>query len=135
MDVSKCLSENVTPHFKWKEFFVTHYNNLQNYIISDVEERNLRYLASFLEGLRGIINKPIRLNSAYRSTFVNKQVGGVPNSFHLRGLACDISTIGYTPSSYFSLGSVLLDYKQDGILKEVIFHSNFIHIALYPPKI
>lgn len=53
--------------------------------------RNLVYLcAVVLEPLREKIKRPVIINSGYRSARLNKAVGGVSNSYHLRGLAADI---------------------------------------------
>lgn len=43
-----------------------------------------------LDPLREAYGKPIYVNSGYRSPELNKAVGGVSNSFHLQGYACDI---------------------------------------------
>lgn len=44
-----------------------------------------------LQPLRDMCNLPIYINSGYRSKLVNDEVGGTPNSQHLRGKAADIS--------------------------------------------
>ncbi len=49
-----------------------------------------------LDALRCLIKKAMRINSGYRTPGRNKQVGGEPGSAHLRGLAVDISTSGWT---------------------------------------
>lgn len=52
---------------------------------------NLVYLCAFvLEPLRVAIDKPIRISSGYRCERLNKAVGGVYNSQHLKGQAADI---------------------------------------------
>lgn len=52
---------------------------------------NLRFLCSnYLEPLREHCQKPIIINSAYRTPDGNKAVGGSPSSLHLEGLAADI---------------------------------------------
>ena len=52
---------------------------------------NLVYLcAVVLEPLRKMLGHPVRINSGYRSARLNKEVGGVPNSYHLTGRAADI---------------------------------------------
>lgn len=43
-----------------------------------------------LDPLREWYGKPIYVNSGYRCAELNKAVGGVPNSFHVRGMAADI---------------------------------------------
>lgn len=58
---------------------------------STAEIHNLRILATqVLQPARDIINKPFIINSGYRSKEVNKAVGGVSNSYHLKGQAADI---------------------------------------------
>ena len=53
--------------------------------------RNLQYLCiHVLQPLRDTIGAPVYINSGYRSKKLNARVGGVPNSYHLRGLAADI---------------------------------------------
>jgi hypothetical protein len=58
---------------------------------------NLRRLALFLEDVRKILDKPIHINSAYRSPLANEAVGGKKTSQHCRGTAADIKVKGMTP--------------------------------------
>lgn len=51
---------------------------------------NLNRLADYLDGIREKLGKPILINSGYRSPMLNKAVGGVANSQHLKGLAADV---------------------------------------------
>ena len=51
---------------------------------------NLNRLADYLDGIREKLGKPILVNSGYRSPILNKAVGGVANSQHLKGLAADL---------------------------------------------
>ena len=56
---------------------------------------NLVYLAAFvLEPLRVAMGRPINISSGYRCEQLNKAVGGVYNSQHLKGQAADISIEG-----------------------------------------
>jgi hypothetical protein len=56
---------------------------------------NLVYLAAFiLEPLRVAMQRPIHISSGYRCEQLNKAVGGVYNSQHLKGQAADISIDG-----------------------------------------
>lgn len=52
---------------------------------------DLDFLAK-LDNAREIAGIPFRINSAFRTPEHNKEVGGKPNSSHLRGLAVDISS-------------------------------------------
>lgn len=59
--------------------------------IPDWEQiRNLQQLRNFLNFARKIFDKPIRVNSAFRSVALNNIVGGAETSAHLQGLAADI---------------------------------------------
>ena len=52
---------------------------------------NLRNLCfEVLQPLRDYVGAPVHINSGYRSPELNRAVGGVKNSEHCRGEACDI---------------------------------------------
>ena len=51
---------------------------------------NLNCLADYLDGIREKLGKPILVNSGFRCPALNKAVGGVANSQHLKGLAADV---------------------------------------------
>lgn len=51
---------------------------------------NLNRLADYLDGIRSKFGKPILISSGYRCPMLNKAVGGVVNSQHLKGLAADL---------------------------------------------
>lgn len=51
---------------------------------------NLNRLADYLDGIREKLGKPILVNSGFRCPVLNKAVGGVANSQHLKGLAADV---------------------------------------------
>lgn len=51
---------------------------------------NLNRLAAYLDDIRTKFGKPILISSGYRCPMLNKAVGGVVNSQHLKGLAADL---------------------------------------------
>ena len=56
---------------------------------------NLVYLCAYvLEPLRLAMGEPIKIGSGFRCTKLNKAVGGVNNSQHLRGQAADLCIDG-----------------------------------------
>ncbi len=56
---------------------------------------NLVYLCAFvLEPLRVAMNEPIKIGSGFRCQQLNKAVGGVYNSQHLKGQAADLCIDG-----------------------------------------
>jgi zinc D-Ala-D-Ala carboxypeptidase len=62
---------------------------------NDLELRNLRRLAQYLEQVRKLLGKPIHINSGYRSVALNQKVGGQKMSAHLSGLAADLVCPSY----------------------------------------
>ena len=61
------------------------------------EIANLVRTAELLEQVRKLINKPIIVNSAFRSKAVNDAVGSRDTSQHRIGCAADIRVTGMTP--------------------------------------
>lgn len=64
-------------------------------VVGEKEFDNLRLLVSnILEPARKTLDAPIFVNSGYRSPRVNSlpSVGGSKNSYHLKGMAADITT-------------------------------------------
>lgn len=55
-------------------------------------------LVSFLQKIRTWAGAPVFLNSAYRTESYNKKIGGVTNSYHIKGQAADISVKNKTPN-------------------------------------
>lgn len=90
---------NVTPHFKWAEF-----DCKDGTKVPKEYEANVKKLAEQLEIIRSEAgNRPIRINSGYRTEKHNKLVGGVPNSYHLRAMAADFTIKGMTPKQVYAL--------------------------------
>lgn len=64
---------------------------------NDTEVANLERTALLLEQVRSLLNKPITVNSAFRSKAVNDAVGSKDTSQHRIGCAADIKVSGMTP--------------------------------------
>ena len=56
-------------------------------------------LVEKLQIIRSYYNKPVIINSGYRTNAHNKKVGGSANSQHLLGKACDIVVKGIMPKT------------------------------------
>lgn len=91
---------NLTPHFTLEELTaseVAERNGWDN-TPNDAEMANLRRLADFLEQVKVVLgNKPVMINSAFRSKRVNDAVGSKDTSQHRVGCAADIRVPGMTP--------------------------------------
>lgn len=66
-------------------------------------EANVKLLARQLEVIRGVIKRPLFINSAYRTISHNAAVGGASRSFHLTGRAADIWCDGIPPRKLFTI--------------------------------
>jgi hypothetical protein len=91
---------NLTPHFTLEELTASEaadrngWDNTPN----EQELANLKRLADFLEQVKVVVgNKPIMVNSAFRSKLVNDSVGSKDSSQHRIGCAADIRVPGMTP--------------------------------------
>jgi uncharacterized protein YcbK (DUF882 family) len=89
------------------------------------EVSRLRLLKA-LEQVRVAIDRPMRVNSAVRCDDHNEEVGGVPDSYHLKGVAVDIDTFGWTDEEYMSLRELAYaaGFRGFGL------YNNFIHLDL-----
>lgn len=91
------MNTPVTMHFTIEEMYasatakakgIDNKPNVQQMI-------NLVYLCAYvLEPLRVAMNEPIKIGSGFRSRALNKAVGGVNNSQHLKGQAADLCIDG-----------------------------------------
>ncbi|MBQ2208343.1 MAG: DUF882 domain-containing protein [Prevotella sp.] len=91
------MNTPITAHFTIEELYASAtakakgINNKPN-----VQQTvNLVYLAAYvLEPLRKAMGEPIKIGSGFRSPALNKAVGGVANSQHLKGQAADLCIDG-----------------------------------------
>jgi len=90
---------NLSEHFSLEELThseVAERKGLDN-TPNATEIANLMRLAALLEEVRSLLNKPIMLNSGFRSKPVNDSVGSKDTSQHRIGCAADIRVPGMTP--------------------------------------
>ena len=138
MDKQTYLSE----HFTLGELTKTN-TGIEN-VPNEEQVNNLKRLCGWLERLRkrwndlyGDGDDPIIINSGFRSSEVNKAVGGVPTSNHLTGCAVDIRCIGIEQALRYA--TILLDISDinnedfDELLIERSKLGNYwIHFAVRP---
>jgi uncharacterized protein YcbK (DUF882 family) len=109
----------MTEHFKKEEFR----SNDGAHFPYEVKQ-NLKVLAEQLEVLREHFQKPININSGYRSPKHNAKVGGAENSQHLLGKAADVVIEGISPDEVADAIEFLIDnkmMKQGGLGRYVDF--------------
>jgi hypothetical protein len=87
----------LSKHFSLEELTHTDHRELLNEP-NESERQNLERLAQFLEMVKELLgNKPIMVNSAFRSKAVNDAVGSKDSSQHRVGCAADLRVPSMTP--------------------------------------
>lgn len=79
-----------------------------------------------LQELRDLINKPIKVLRGYSCVKHNKEVGGAPDSQHIRGNAFDITVDGWTVPQMYESALQIHDFFEGGI--GVYPDNGFIHV-------
>ena len=117
---------NLTEHFTLEELTVTSHREFDN-TPNDVEIANLTRLAEFLEQVKTVLgNKPVMINSAFRSKQVNDSVGSKDTSQHRLGCAADIRVPGMTPNQVIQT-IMQSDIQYDQIIREF---DSWTHISI-----
>lgn len=117
----------LTTHFKSEEFGCNGKDIPKSLI------KNCTRVAEVLEVIREFFQKPIIINSGYRTIIHNKKIGGKENSKHLKALAADFRINGVKHDRIYKAIAFLIGI---GRLKEIEFTyyneaKNFTHIQLY----
>jgi hypothetical protein len=92
-------------------------------------------LPHVLQHMRTLLgNRSLSVNSGYRTPEHNKRIGGATNSFHLRGMAADISQHGTDLVTMCRAAeSALLKYKIPGCI--ILYtRSKFVHVDVRPTR-
>lgn len=87
----------LSNNFYLSEFTKSDYairNNIDNTPSSDTIVRIKALVVNILQPVREHFNKPVVVNSGYRSPKLNRAVGGSVTSDHMLGCAADIEIIG-----------------------------------------
>lgn len=129
----------LTEHFSLEELTHTDHRELDNTpttaekCIIDGKEvmvnayENLPRLAKFLEDLKVVLgNKPIIVNSAFRSEAVNTAVGSKNTSDHRRGCAADIRVPSMTPDEV-TRAIIASDLPYQQVIREF---DRWTHVAI-----
>ena len=82
-------------------------------------DKEFLYLLDLARGVAGV---PFKITSGYRTKQHNKDIGGVSNSSHLKGLAVDISVSDSRRRSIVLNALISVGFNRIGIAK------TFIHV-------
>jgi len=78
-----------------------------------------------LEKLRSLAGVPVRVHAGYRCPRHNRELGGVPHSEHLEGLAADVSLPGLSLQRMYELALEVPQFAEGGI---GVYDGNFLHV-------
>ena len=134
----------LSPHFKLGEFTKSNHPEVYN-IPSHVAIENMKRICGWLEVLRDRYNakysenSPIIINSGYRSSQLNKKVGGVSTSNHLTGCAVDIRCYGIEQAIRYA--TILMDYADESkqefdelYIEKNKYNCYWVHFAVRPKE-
>lgn len=109
-----------------KNFSKNEFDSKDGASMPDSVLKNIKCLAINLQVLRDSIDKPISINSGYRSPSHNKRVGGSPNSQHLKGNAGDLRVPGMKPIQLYKQIEKLID---EGVMLQggLGLYDTFVH--------
>lgn len=121
--------EQITDNFTMEEF--TRSETAERLGIRNIPGNRERLAivnlcAKLLQPLRDIYGGPIRINSGYRCPALNKAVGGVPTSQHLRGEASDLAIDGKAGDLLELIEEHRLPFDQAILYRK----QNFLHVSL-----
>ena len=119
---------NLTPHFTIDEYAVGNTDDV--HLTEDAYT-----FALILEHTRVDAGLRFYVNSWCRSYKLNKAVGGVSSSNHLRGCACDFHlTNKVTRARFIKIVKIFKRWcREYGVVGEAGIYSNFIHLGIQSP--
>ena len=117
---------NLSDHFSLEELIATSHREFDN-TPNASEMANLTRLAALLEQVKTVLgNKPVMINSGFRSKKVNDSVGSKDTSQHRLGCAADLRVPGMTPKEVVE-AIMSSDIPYDQIIKEF---DSWTHISV-----
>ena len=118
----------LTKHFSLEEFTESNTATRLNINNDPPPEilSNLFLLASTMEEVRTLLDKPISINSGYRCPQLNKVIGGSKTSAHMKGLACD-----FISRQFGSPLAIAKEISESTIqFDQLIYEGTWVHIGL-----
>lgn len=122
-------------YFELDEFIrssVAKKKNIENFPTFEYVDNLNELVETILDPLRAAYGMPITISSGYRCEKLNKAVGGVASSVHMKGLAADLTVGG----SFNKFKQFVVDWAKknhirfDQILLEKSGNTQWIHIGL-----
>jgi uncharacterized protein YcbK (DUF882 family) len=114
--------EKLTEFFDYQEFEITDETDIS------IRENIKKLVVNVMEKIRAEYGMPIYITSGYRTPEHNKKVGGVTNSQHIYGEACD-----FTGRDFKRLLRIIDELDDKGLLNYdqlIIYRKRqFIHVS------
>ena len=101
----------ITKNFSMEELVASNtarMKGIDNTPDKEVEARLVQLAQQVLQPLRNRYGKPIKISSGYRCKTLNKAIGGVSTSQHLKGEAVDINNGQIENKKLFLLASKMI---------------------------
>lgn len=118
----------LTKNFTLKEFTKSDFakkHNLDNSPDNFEQVNNIYHLCkNVLQPIREHFGKPVKITSGFRNAKVNKAVGGVSNSQHQLGEACDF-IVSNVPNS------IVIEWIKKNLIFDQLIdeYNNWIHVS------
>jgi uncharacterized protein YcbK (DUF882 family) len=116
--LDRFIREKEIKNFRPQEFVCPH--------CGDVKIDSVLVLT--LQRLRGFLGEPVIITSAYRCPQHNREIGGVPDSAHVKGYAVDIRSLG----SRYRYRVLRFLFRE--LITRVGIGKEFIHFDIDPGK-
>jgi len=114
--------EKLTEFFDYQEFGITDETDIS------IRENIKKLVVNVMDKIRTEYGMPIYITSGYRTPEHNKKVGGVANSQHIYGEACD-----FTGRDFKRLLRIIDEIDNEGLLNYdqlIIYRKRkFIHVS------
>ena len=124
----------ITKNFSMEELVASNtarMKGIDNTPDKEVEARLVQLAQQVLQPLRDRYGKPIKISSGYRCKTLNKAIGGVSTSQHLKGEAVDINNGQIENKKLFLLASKMI---KEGVIEvgQLIDEKGYkwLHISL-----
>jgi hypothetical protein len=126
----------ISPNFDLSEFTKSDYairNSISNTPADDIIKKLEILCVYVLESVREKFGKPVKVNSGYRGSALNKAIGGSESSQHCKGEAADIEIIGMDNRQlakwimfYLDFDQLILEFYDE---KEKDPNSGWVHVS------
>ena len=120
------VTGNLTEHFTIAEYAVSNPTS-----VVDISPRALKF-ARLLEKFRVKVKRVMTVTSWFRTEAVNKKVGGISTSNHLKGTACDFHfAVTCTQKMFIKYAKMWKEICEDaGVVGEAGLYSWGMHLGI-----